>query len=911
MPEPLSNNPFREEFGLPGLPEVEGPQEGFWGAVEYLGRPAYALSEAVQAGAAGEGIEGILSGIGRGLLGQRKFGTLGEKFFPEAQKPGFQPEDIPAFALDFVADPLLLLGPSALKVALKPLAKGAIAIGGKLTPQVQQVLKAFPEAERILSARQKAALVGAELRSLNMTPMEAIRRVLNGVPDEALPKILQDDHYLGVAKYRDVYKGTPLKEVPETAREGVRIARAFERTVSKGAKLSAEAALGRLAPDQLDMIRAGLRSVDANFRPVAKTALQALTQEFATRWAPAGAALKYFGGQSGKRLALSYNTASQRARIREAQYLTRLTDIFRGAKEDDLLRAVATMEGKAPAGSPQVQRLADDMSNLLDDHWDDLTSTQNLDPFGQMIQVVDPKDGTATDLINHKLSNYFPHKYPVEWYTKGGQRTLRKKLLAQNWDATKVDEFIAHNLSYKPTKIGHIELTRTTDDLMYEKDPRKVLPQYIADSIWRQELAKEFGVGGEILDDLAGDLKNMDIRTEWVDRLVQSINGRDHYDSAMANAAMALTGFQAITKLGFSTSVANTAQGPLNQIIRNGFKNYAQSLWRGGLPSPVSPNIVGGTHKGMKTLGMAAYNRRMQEELGNWATGKGRSWFADRYMKMVGFDYSERVGRHVGAVGGSLDAEHLMTQWDQAIKAGKTSVADRAASELARKYDITPEIIRASLQNPDIKEDLLTRAGIMGSDAVMHAFDVMDLPLGWRDPLWRTILQFKSFGYKQLEFMGKEVIQPALQYYATGGARGTIGPLLRSAAMFPPMAMGVSHLRDYAKAIPNEILWGEWDYKDPYWEDPDPGTRFWTDMMYVGTLGLMGDVIEQAEQGHLADWLIGPTGSEAAKVLTELKQGRFEPGKAITRVVPGAAALNRGRNIVEKGELPFAHFFEE
>ena len=60
---PYDNELFKAQFGIPGggppSSGIQGPAEGFWGTLEYLNRPQYAVSEAVQAGLEGEGIEGI------------------------------------------------------------------------------------------------------------------------------------------------------------------------------------------------------------------------------------------------------------------------------------------------------------------------------------------------------------------------------------------------------------------------------------------------------------------------------------------------------------------------------------------------------------------------------------------------------------------------------------------------------------------------------------------------------------------------------------------------------------------------------------------------------------------------------------------------------------------------------------
>ena len=929
---PYDNELFKAQFGIPGggppSSGIQGPAEGFWGTLEYLNRPQYAVSEAVQAGLEGEGIEGIGAGVWRGLQGERKFGPLGERLFPEAAKPGFQTEDIPAFAVDVLTDPLMFMGHGALKKVMKIPAAGILKGVESLLPEVKAVVETHPEKWYLpevlggLKKSEKVAYLSEELKALNMSPLEAAKRVLISKPLEEMPDSVKAMHNLGISKYRDLYAGMPVediyKHVGSEAAQHAETARGFIKSLRETADKTTRQVLSEMADDQVDLVFAGIRSIDANFQPVAKTALQSLAQEVAAKWMPVRTALGSFGGVPGEKMAAGYDNAMLRMRLRLGHYESQLADILRGVSESDQLHAVAVLEGKASPKNETAARVAQGLRGLLDEHWKDMVSPQNLDPMGQMIKVVDSRSGEVSDLVKNRIENYFPHKFPAEWYTQRGQKKLREKLLAQGFDETRVDKFIRDRLAYKPKKVGHIELVRQAGeelDLMYEKNPAKVLPAYFRDSIFRQEMSKEFGVNGELLETWAGDLKKIMAtpagrpRVEWIDRVVDAMQGKDLHDTLMEEIAKHVSGIQAITKLGVSTTVANFGQSPLNQIVRNGFTNYAKSLWLGGVPAPNSPLILGATKDGLKSLGMAAYNRGMMEDIIRATTG-GRSWWADMYMRGIGFNYSERFGRHAGAVGGWLDAENLWKQYLTASKEGHGTLASRAAAELSRKYDISPKVLQAMRGDEALTQDVLERAALRGSDAVMHAFDVMDLPIGWRDPFWRLVLQFKSFGYQQLGFMGREVLQPALQYWASGGAAGNIAPLYRSMLMFPAIGMGVSHARDLAKGIPHQILWGEWDYKDPYWADPDPGSRFLTDMGYVGTLGLMGDAIEQAQRGKLASWLVGPTAADIIDTSEKVVGGSFDPGREAGALLPGTLAFRRGEDIklpFVEGQIPFTN----
>lgn len=910
----FDNDYFRQSAGLPGLSQgfqggagIQGPQKGVLGIIEYLARPSYALSEAAQAFGTGEGISGAWEGIGRGIEGKRKFGLPGEAIFPGSREdPDWTIEDVGRLGIDFLADPLLFAGGvhKGAKLLGPPIARqGAKLVnkfGLELTPGIKQVLKWKPELEVALKGnpKKKAMMLAEDLDALELTPDQALKRVL---------------------QLKDVEAG-PTKHL-------------LDRIDSLPGKLGDK--LVDLPEDVIDIMRAGVRSIDANFRPNEMSLFQRGIQEMATRWAPAGAVLKHFGGRSGKVMARKYTDAMASTRLREGGIMDELEQVFRKTTEKHRIAAVQHYEGTKLSSDPAVLAKAEQLKKLIKRHWDDLNDIDydprtgkqmapgdaHRDPFGNTVSVWNSQTKEATPLIDNFVENYFPRRLQEKWF--GNWRGLEKHLAESGMNELEIDRFI-RRMQWKPKKVGQIEMARLQKDpnWTYEMDPLKALPRYFRDSIMRQELGKQFGFGHEILETLAGDLKKFGLRKDWVDDLSGAVSANQkRYGEALAQMSGALNSVQAVTKLGFATSVANFSQSPLNQVIRNGYGNYIKSFWKAGIPVPMSPYIVGGSAKGVRRLGLAAYNRGMQEQIRH-LIGGGEGFFqrnGTRYMKWIGFNYTERIGRMVGAVGGKLEVEDMIKQWNVHRKAGDTGKMKNVVSELMRKYEIDGAMLEKAavygedglplIEKTDLYEELVERAALKSSDAIMHAFDVLDLPLGWRDPLWRSVLQFKSFGYKQLEFMGKEVVQPALQYYASGGTKGTIAPMLRSAAMYPPMAFTVEVARDAVKNMPRKLIWGEWDLEDPFWEDPHIGLRLWNDMLYVGSLGLMGDAIQQAERGRFASWALGPTISEGVRLGEEVVQGRFDAGKAATRMVPAALSVNRARDIMNQAknrdDLPF------
>jgi hypothetical protein len=90
--------------------------------------------------------------------------------------------------------------------------------------------------------------------------------------------------------------------------------------------------------------------------------------------------------------------------------------------------------------------------------------------------------------------------------------------------------------------------------------------------------------------------------------------------------------------------------------------------------------------------------------------------------------------------------------------------------------------------------------------------------------------------------------------------------------------------------------WSDWEYKDPFWRDPEPGWRLARDMTYIGTFGIAGDVLEAASTGRLLRYAAGPTVTDVTDYI-EAISGEMDIGKQLTRQLPGALGLPYSSNI--------------
>jgi hypothetical protein len=783
-------------------------------------RPSLAVSEAV--GAARGGKEDVWDALTRGLRGYRRYPTLGHQLLPEAAEEGFQPADVGAFMIDVLADPTNLIPFAAAKAAVKPFAKGAMKLAKWMSPEVKAVLGQLDEAEFLLKAPQKAELAKADLNALGFKgPADAVGHIQTAYPVHVFPKDLT----------------RPLEKWDDAA---------------------------------LDTLRGYLRMIDANYKPDIQNSIQSFAQTFSQRVLPLGFTLKNFS-HSGKEIAERWQRAALRAREGSQQWVGEL-DFLKKWKKGDRERMTFVIEGATPG-----EGISQD---LLDAAFREDAILQRFggvvegfqDEFGDGMKMFDADTGKWEPF--KLISGYFPHRWRPEDLEVGSLNKIKDAMRAKGMSERDIHK-VTSAMGTKPKRVGHLEMKRHPGNLGYMTDPLEVLPKYFHDSLMRLELAREFGTDSRRLDNLISNLKREGFDEGWANKVGDLLLGNNIYERGIFNKlAPTLSTVQAVSKLGFSTTVANSFQGPINQYVFAG--NFIKSLMKGGTPIP-GGKLLGGTPEAAE-LGATAFGAAFRDDVYRFGTGT-RSRLSEFYMKGIGFNFTERAGRHIGAIGGELDAASLYEAARRARAAGDPKRAGRFLSELKRKYRVdlrdsydsyrTVEELAGrahpgmsigtmAAQLGKLPEPVLEHAGIIGADTIMHAFGPMDLPIGWRSPNMKLLMQFKSYIYKQMGFMYSNVIAPGIQYMATDGAQGSLGPLMRFAIATPIGAELVTHLRDVAKSLPSQVYsgatkgeWSDWEYKDPFWRDPEPGWRLARDMTYIGTFGIAGDVLEAASTGRL------------------------------------------------------------
>lgn len=575
------------------------------------------------------------------------------------------------------------------------------------------------------------------------------------------------------------------------------------------------------------------------------------------------------------------------------------------------------------SGDEQVDMLAEGTANMLEDIGAEVEGFRDV--FGEGFQITEIlKGGKTVSKPFARLANYFPQVIKDEITrgmslgTKSGVSAAVNRL-AQKYGVPKLTAQRLVQRMKAPLRAGNIELARTRDipNAILERDPAKVLPRYLGQVYNRMSFAKQFGLKGQRLDELL----TMAQDAKWGGRLEQDIaleladliKGKPRFSkSGLDEISRKIAGFQVLNKMGPLSTLSNMSQST-NTIIAEGIGNFMTGVSR----SVAEPN---------SKVGAIAFNRSLRDAM-EQILGATREGWASKWLSLSGFNQQERVNRLLAANAGIATMERLLGKERTATiardlaKRGYTKTLEAAYRTLGRlptKADdierltaawaeqyahIGPGAQEYAFQMADRAIDDLLRVGLKASEKTQHATKFLDLPPGWQTPEGRLFTQFKSFLHQQTRFLMREVAKPAME--------GNYGPLYRAMVAFGIGGPAVAEARDLYRQGMGWLLTGDAPAPRHEFDWEHPIMQVLADSVYVGGVGLAGDVIDAAAQGRLADFVMGPTLSDAVDYSQRAVQqavggtpisGAQLAGTAYT-FMPGRRAL--GLYPSEVGEINF------
>jgi hypothetical protein len=398
-----------------------------------------------------------------------------------------------------------------------------------------------------------------------------------------------------------------------------------------------------------------------------------------------------------------------------------------------------------------------------------------------------------------------------------------------------------------PAKAGNLEYAREfkLPGAWKETDPLKYLPRYYERAFNRIAFAKEFGLSGNKLDKLLGQAIKEGLDPKFAEDLANVAKGKVSR-SILDRAARKVMAVQVITKMGPLSSLANLTQS-MNTIVREGGINFTKGILR-------STTTEG------KRAGVVAYQRGIHDSLMRLAGGE--STWANRYLEMVGFNPVERMNRLLAANAGIVSTEKMI------------GLSGKMTEDLARRGVSNDDILKTIANNGKLPQAVADRIGFLASEATQHATHWKDIPLWWQSPVWRTAFQYKSFIYQQSRFAMREIMNPAIKYFKTNGKKGSVAPLLRASALFGIGGTAVAEMRQSIRHHAGKLV--GIDYEPPEFDEKHPVWELFQNSLYVGSLGMAGDLVDRAAQRDLKGWLLGPTVGD----LSDLAEGGIAAARA-------------------------------
>ena len=532
-----------------------------------------------------------------------------------------------------------------------------------------------------------------------------------------------------------------------------------------------------------------------------------------------------------------------------------LEDSLLKLSKDNLDNFSKYVEGKSP-----IPKEAENTVKLWKEIADDIA--KEAKNTGLTIKTIDDT-GKKISTPFKARENYYPQVI--------NDKALKEQLSAKNYDnfinkfaqennisAEKARDWLSQDLFNK--QYGNLErprLGRLPDEVL-EKDPRKILKDYISSAYDRLSVAKKFGGDDEILSKLYETARKSGKDVDEMKLLTNRLLGREKFNDAMVKVSSGIRAYNNITKLSLSaiTNIGDIVKTPVRTDITSTLKGIVQSF----------------TKKG-KT-----FSRRAgvaDDLLDNFAKETG---IGDKMYKWTGFKASEKKLRQI-------TANSSKNYIDLMAKKLKANPGNSFARRRLEQFNLDPNNI---LKNGLSEDDYVK--GATKAIADLQPFSATDIPHTWKSPTGKLLTQYKTFAYKQGSFIKEFVIDET--------RKGNLKPLVTFLILGQAVGEGVADLKATIRGRERE---------------KDPVARVIDNYMTIGGVGMVSDVfkaiVDDIQGTALLKLFAGPTIGElndtffAAKGdLEALKQGKdFVVGKPSEK---GERQSKTAKSLIYK--VPFA-----
>lgn len=339
---------------------------------------------------------------------------------------------------------------------------------------------------------------------------------------------------------------------------------------------------------------------------------------------------------------------------------------------------------------------------------------------------------------------------------------------------------------------------------------------------------------------------------------------------------------QVVTKLALG-AIAQPSQ-ILSAVVRTQYKGAMGNLFKTLANDPESLDFA--LRSGVILRGVV---RHAEQSLTGGQTD---------FLEKVFFTQADMKSRIFGALQGASFAENQARKLYSLSRAGTAQARTQAAKIEQRLVALGMDTTEIVKNGGHLTQKQLLQAAQKVSSDVNFWGDSISLPEFFRSPAGRYLTMFKSFGFQQGKLFKDAIAKPAVEWLASDGKRGDIGPMLRFATLTPLGGEIIADVKKLARG------------KDPRRMDRNVAERVFENIANGAGFGLTADAIEATKYGlsGTLGWAGGPIVSEFGKAATNVAAaGRGRPralakqtiefgipaavGLAAPRLAPAVAAI--------------------
>tara|TARA_R100001129_G_scaffold9368_1_gene6503 strand:+ start:11559 stop:15302 length:3744 start_codon:yes stop_codon:yes gene_type:complete len=507
------------------------------------------------------------------------------------------------------------------------------------------------------------------------------------------------------------------------------------------------------------------------------------------------------------------------------RYIPRIlkSDVAEAIFEDiDNLAEIAFKGAKIPKGKGAKENL-NNYQKIIDSL---LEAKENPDKWAS----IEANKSTANFLnkIIEQSMNKFKSEYTVRgiksFVEEGGElahfKAMTKLLRETHGDLFRLD--------------GNLEKRRkaTLPTEFYERDARNLLGIYSSNVARRSAEVKHFGREGELATALMNNATRDDrlIMKELHHHILGDIAYRREYNlnPSIKNFLQKAMEFETTTKIGLGTASAmNLSQFTISSALSAGYWRFAKGSYKYYTDKDFRRQV--------DASGADLY-KYVNEMMGISQQDNLSKKIVGKVTELSGFNAINSINNRLAAATARVFIDDLL-----AITSGKRNVLN--PGQLGSKKWARATLAKMGIEPGDIKNGKVSESvmlDVISKFAINTQLqqNILSDPLVLNRPSWKPFLQFKSFGYRQYNFIKDTLTHDALNY--------NVFPMLRLASA--GFATGAIALK--AKEYMKYLVSGEKDYDPSKFLEAD-GEEIIENIAAIGAFGFLGDFMMSAlEEGR-------------------------------------------------------------